>query len=73
MGKRNAHALAARQRKAGAHEEREQEVCTECGKPMGFRPPSLVCGPCDIFTRVDNYEESSLMELAVRWREENEK
>ena len=46
VGKRNAHAVAARQRKAGPHREDYTFTCDECGKDMGFNPPSHLCAPC---------------------------
>lgn len=48
MSKRNAHAVAARQRKAGPHREDYVFQCEECGKDMGFRPPSHLCAPCSL-------------------------
>ena len=51
MSKRNAHAVAARQRKAGAHKEAPAIVCEECGRDMGYRPPSHLCAPCMLGVR----------------------
>jgi hypothetical protein len=51
MSKRNAHAVAARKRKAGAHEDEELYTCEECGAPMGYRPPSHLCAPCALGIR----------------------
>jgi hypothetical protein len=48
MSRRNAHAVAARARKAGAHKGREYVQCEGCGKDMGFAAPSALCGPCDL-------------------------
>lgn len=45
--RRNAHAVAARQRKAGPIEERERDTCHICGRDMGFAPPSYICAPCE--------------------------
>jgi hypothetical protein len=48
MSKRNAHAVAARQRKAGPHIPSECHWCCECGKDMGYMPPSHLCAPCTL-------------------------
>jgi hypothetical protein len=48
MGKRNAHAMAARQRKAGAHEEPSRDNCSFCNRDMGYAPPSYICAPCTL-------------------------
>ena len=53
MGKRNAHAVAARQRKAGAHKDIPQMTCDECGCNMGYKPPSMLCAPCTLGIRPD--------------------
>jgi hypothetical protein len=56
MSKRNAHAVAARQRKAGAHEDAAAITCDECGRDMGYRPPSHLCAPCTLGIKPDPRE-----------------
>lgn len=47
MSRRNAHAVAARRRNAGPHGKVDETAsCPECGRDMGYSPPSQLCAPC---------------------------
>ena len=53
MPKRNAHAVAALARKAGAHVQAPENHCTECGKGLGFGCPTMICWPCEMDLKFD--------------------
>jgi ribosomal protein L37E len=59
MGKRNAYALAAKQRKAGPHEDKPKDSCYECGNDMGYDSKRLICAQCDYDMKVERAHEDA--------------